>query len=232
MQGLIKLGDEHPDKKKEFDFHWRTAISVWGPEATKENRYTAKRINFQKMYGGKAPGCAKAIGIPLNVASKVFDAFDALAPRYVAWDQEMRAAVSGGRESMTLYSGRDVYFGHKGEHAAGNTAIQGTAREFLVDGIMKWRQSKWKDCLAIPVHDEVIVFDVPEGEADEATACLVDCLHTWLNGVEIVAEANKPSPFWCDASLFADYARNSARLRLCQLRGIDARRVLTPTVAK
>jgi DNA polymerase I-like protein with 3'-5' exonuclease and polymerase domains len=200
MQEMIRLGDQFPDRKKEFDFHWRTAITVWGPEAVKENRYTAKRINFQKMYGGSPKGCAASVGIPFALAREVSRAFDALAPGYVAWDQGMRQAVRNGLKSFTTYSGREVWLTGKGEHAAGNAAIQGTAREFLVDAVAKWQRGKWADHVIVPIHDEVVVFDVPEDEADEATAFLVECMTTSLNGVSIVAEANQPSRFWMDAS--------------------------------
>lgn len=200
MQEMIRLGDLYPDRKKEFDFHWRTAITVWGPDATKENRYTAKRVNFQKMYGGTPKGCAASVGIPVTLARNVSDAFDALAPQYALWDLQMREWARAGAKSYETYSGREIYLAGKGEHAVGNAAIQGTAREFLVDGVLKWREGPWKDCLIVPIHDEVVVFDVPEKEADDATAFLVQCLESELAGVKIKAEANPPSPFWMDAS--------------------------------
>jgi DNA polymerase I-like protein with 3'-5' exonuclease and polymerase domains len=200
MQEMIRLGDQFPDRKKEFDFHWRTAITVWGPEAVKENRYTAKRINFQKMYGGSPKGCAASVGIPLNLAKDVSRAFEALAPGYVLWDQWMRQSVHRGMKSFPTYSGREVWLTGKGEHAAGNAAIQGTAREFLVDAVAKWEKGKWAGHTIVPVHDELIIFDVPEDEAHEATAFLTECMTAELYGVNIVAEANAPSPFWLDAS--------------------------------
>jgi hypothetical protein len=78
--------------------------------------------------------------------------------------------------------------------------IQGTAREFLVDAVARWQRGKWAGNVIIPVHDEVICFDIPGSEAEDATAFLVECMTTSLNGVAIVAEPNKPSPFWQDAS--------------------------------
>jgi DNA polymerase I-like protein with 3'-5' exonuclease and polymerase domains len=201
MQELIAMGDLHPEKKKEFDFHWRTALTVWGPEATKENRYTAKRINFQKMYGGTPPGCAASVGIPLDLAQEVSAAFEKLAPGYMSWDQSMRKSVRDGTmKAYPTYSGRPVWMTGKGEHAAGNAAIQGTAREFLVDAVAAWEQGPWAGHVIVPVHDEVIVFDVPQDEAQAATAFLVQCMTRELAGVRIIAEANEPSTFWMDAS--------------------------------
>jgi DNA polymerase I-like protein with 3'-5' exonuclease and polymerase domains len=201
MREMIRLGDLYPERKKEFDFHWRTAISVWGPVAVKENRYTAKRINFQKMYGGSPKGCAASVGIPLDLAKKVSRAFEDLAPGYVAWDRQMREAAARGMKSFTTYSGRPVWLTGKGEHAVGNAAIQGTAREFLVDAVAKWESGPWGGHVIVPVHDELICFDIPEAEAHDATAFLVSCMESELNGVKIIAEANEPSPYWLDASL-------------------------------
>lgn len=200
MQALIKLGDAHPEKKKEYDFHWRTAITCYGPEATKEHRYNCKRVNFAKMYGSGKKSAAGQVGIPVHEVSLAFDAFDAVAPGYGLWDTEMRQYVKAGGTAYTTYSGRDIYLTGKGEHAAGNAAIQGTAREFLVDAVEKWERGPWGGHVIIPVHDELICFDIPEDEADAATAFLVECMETELLGVRIVAEANPPSPFWMDAS--------------------------------
>lgn len=200
MQEMIRLGDLYPERKKEFDFHWRTAIQVWGQDATKENRYTAKRINFQKMYGGAPPGCAANVGIPLEVARRVFSAFEELAPGYVAWDREQRRLARSGMRSYTAYSGRTIWLPRLAEHATGNYQIQGTARELLVDAMARWRQGPWRDCTVVPIHDEIVVFDVPEAEAADATAYLVQCMESEIGGVKIVAEANRPSPWWLDAS--------------------------------
>lgn len=202
MQRLIALGDQYPEKKKEYDFHWRTAITCYGPEATKENRYNCKRVNFSKMYGSGKRSAAEQVGIPLNEVSAAFDAFDAVAPQYGVWDVQMREFVRAGGKTYTTYSGRDIFLTGKGkgEHAAGNAAIQGTAREFLVDAVAKWEKGPWGGHCIVPVHDELIVFDIPEAQAGEATAFLVSCMETSINGVRITAEANPPSKFWMDAS--------------------------------
>jgi DNA polymerase I-like protein with 3'-5' exonuclease and polymerase domains len=202
MQRLIELGDRYPDRKKEYDFHWRTAVTCYGPGATKENRYNCKRVNFSKMYGSGKKSAAEQVGIPLAEVSAAFDAFDAVAPQYPVWDQQMREYVRNGGKSFTAYSGRDIWLTGpgKGEHAAGNAAIQGTAREFLVDAVLQWENGPWKGHTVVPVHDELIVFDIPESEAADATEFLVQCMTTSINGVAIVAEANPPSPFWLDAS--------------------------------
>ncbi len=69
-----------------------------------------------------------------------------------------------------------------------------------MDAVALWEQGKWGGHVIVPIHDELVVFDIPEDEAGAATSYLVWCMQTELAGVKIVAEANEPSPFWLDAS--------------------------------
>jgi DNA polymerase I-like protein with 3'-5' exonuclease and polymerase domains len=191
LKRMIAMGDLYPDRKKEFDLHWIAAQTVFGKDATKEDRYNSKRYIFRRMYGGE----------PVTpVMQQVFAAFNQIAPGYAAWDQVQRNYARTKGAFFQAYSGRVIWLPKNAEHAAGNYMIQGTAREFLVDAVAKWQRGKWADHVIIPVHDEVIVFDIPEDEADAATAFLVECMTTSINGVSIIAEANPPSPFWLDAS--------------------------------
>ena len=79
-----------------------------------------------------------------------------------------------------------------------HNCVQGTARELLVDALVKWNQTKWRTCTLIPVHDELDVF-VPAEDAEEATRVLVQCMQSELNGVKIVAEPSAPSFAWQDS---------------------------------
>jgi DNA polymerase I-like protein with 3'-5' exonuclease and polymerase domains len=200
MQYLIAQGDLYPDRKKEFDFHWRTAITCYGESATKENRYNSKRINFAKMFGSGKQSCANLVGVPVHEVSMAFDAFSAIAPQYEAWDTKMREYVKNGGRSFEAYSGRPLWMDPDAEWGAGNTAIQGTARELAVDATLKWQAGPWGHLTLLIVHDELCVWNVPEDEAEAATAELVRCMETSIFGVQIRAEANEPWDAWPDAS--------------------------------
>jgi hypothetical protein len=165
-----------------------------------------------KMYGSGKRSASEQVGIPLPEVSAAFDAFSAIAPGYEAWDNQMREYVRAGGKSFRTYSGREIWLTGKGEHAAGNAAIQGTAREFLVDAVALWEKGPWGGHVIVPIHDELVCFDIPEDEAEAATAFLVECMTTAINGVDIIAEPNSPSPFWMDASLGLDPARIFGRL--------------------
>jgi len=103
-----------------------------------------------------------------------------------------------GAVVMPTYAGRVIHLIRDYPHKAPNYAIQGTARELLVDAIERWEQTRWAGSVVLPVHDEVLAM-VPEAEAEVATAELVRCMTTDLYGVAIVAEASAPAFAWADA---------------------------------
>jgi DNA polymerase I-like protein with 3'-5' exonuclease and polymerase domains len=181
------------------DLHWKIARQVWGPDAGKGARYNAKRGVFGRLYGAGIPKIAATLGISEAEAQAVADVLDALAPGVATWSAGMRKYVREGGTSFQTYSGRVIWLDRSQPHKSGNFAIQGTAREFLADGLLRWRQSPWGNCTVLPVHDEVLA-TVPADQAQAATAELARCMTTQLNGMAIVVEPSEPSFAWADAS--------------------------------
>lgn len=179
--------------------HWAIAREVWGPDATKLDRYRAKRIVFGRLYGGGVPTLAKQSGVSESLAASAVDVIDALAPGLARWSEETRQAVRRGQRHFEIYSGAVVYVDPAFPHKAPNYRIQRTARELLVDALLRWRQTRWGTCTLLPVHDEVVAF-VPEDAAEEATAELVRCMETELHGVKIKVESDEPWVAWPDAA--------------------------------
>jgi P4 family phage/plasmid primase-like protien len=180
------------------DLHWEIARQVWGPNATKGHRYSAKRIVFGRFYGGAVETLAKQAGVSEERAAAAIAVLDALAPQLTAWSMEIRRAIKDGRTHFPSYAGRVIHLPANKPHAGPNYAIQGTARELLMDGLIKWNGTRWATATLWPVHDEVDVA-VPADEAEEATAALVACMETELFGVPIVAEPAAPSFAWADS---------------------------------
>lgn len=180
--------------------HWMAAKMAWGQGATKENRYSAKRIIFSKLFGGSAKAGARQTGVPYEAALAVHRAFEAIAPGYAEWDKQMRAYADAGNRAFPAYSGRVIWLPRHRAHAAGNYAIQGSARELLVDGALRWHRTPWGRYPLLPIHDELLVF-VPAGEAAEAQATLQACMAGDLYDVPIVAAADQaPFQAWPDSS--------------------------------
>jgi DNA polymerase I-like protein with 3'-5' exonuclease and polymerase domains len=181
------------------DLHMEVARLVWGPDATKAHRYKAKGIDFGYLYGGGVPTLAAQAGVSHEIAQRAVDVLKTMMPTLAAWSDWMQNKVKAGETQFPTYSGRIIHLPVTRPHAAGNYGIQGTARELLVDALVKWNQTKWGNSTLVPVHDELICF-VPEAEAEEATRVLVQCMETELNGVRIVAEADPPSFVWQDSA--------------------------------
>lgn len=181
------------------DIHGEAARLVFGPGYTKSDRYGVKRGVFGWLYGGGVEAVAKGVGCDLNTAQHLIDVLGAMFPVLVAWRDNVTQSVYHGPTTYQAYSGRIIHLPRRMAHAAPNYQIQGTARELLVDALMRWRETRWGNVVIMPVHDEVLA-RVPEAEAEDATTELVRCMRSELNGVEIAVEASTPSFAWQDAS--------------------------------
>jgi DNA polymerase I-like protein with 3'-5' exonuclease and polymerase domains len=183
--------------------HWMAARLAFGENAVKEDRYNSKRIIFSKMFGGGPDTGAKQVGVPVQFGRAVHRAFEQIAPVYAGWDQEMRAYAKAGNRAWQAYSGRTIWLPRGRHHAAGNYAIQGTARELLVDGVLRWKQTRWGHYPLLPIHDEILTW-VPLSEAEEALATLMACMRNQrfyeIYGVPIEAAGEGPFHAWPDSS--------------------------------
>jgi hypothetical protein len=208
--------------KQHTGLHWLAAHLTFGPDAVKENRYKAKAVIFRKLFGG-APDS--------EVAQKISDVFDTqIAPVYAAWDKWLRNCYYEGsvvwrdfrlgenfrydipgerrRGIYRAYSGRQIYI--NAPHAFGNYAIQGTARELLVDGMTRFwgkiqQHPQWGIAALLPIHDEVFGWVKQEYHA-EATQALRESMETDVLSssgfpVQIGADPElKQYTYWPDSS--------------------------------
>jgi hypothetical protein len=181
------------------DLHWLVAKQVFGENATKSDRYLVKPGVYGRFYGGGAATLSAEMGCTLEIAEAVVETLDALTPDYTRWAQKMRHRVDKGHATYELYNGVQLQLPRAHSFKAPNYIIQRTAREILVDALLKWRDTRWGNAVITPIHDEIVAM-VPAEEAVEATAVLVECMTTELLGVPITASANEPSFAWADAA--------------------------------
>jgi DNA polymerase I-like protein with 3'-5' exonuclease and polymerase domains len=203
--------------------HWLAAHEAFGHDATKEHRYWCKRGIFTRLFGGKPATAADQVYCDVESMDRVFDAFKEIAPVYTAWDQWLRdcfyegsivwrdyatgqnysQSIAGSKTGIyRTYSGRNIYV--TAPHAFGNYAIQGTARELLVDGCLKWNRGPWRESALLPIHDEVFTW-VKAEQAQEALRFLVECMQTDVlssPGFDVRIGADPSAPFlaWPDSS--------------------------------
>jgi DNA polymerase I-like protein with 3'-5' exonuclease and polymerase domains len=126
------------------------------------------------------------------------DAIAIVAPGVHAWTQRVQAQVRAGMSTFTTYSGRVIHLDTKRPYAAVNYMVQGTAREILVDALIKWDDGLYGGGLVLPVHDELLAW-VPSGVAEEASLYLEWCLTAELDGVRIMCEMDPPADRWMSA---------------------------------
>jgi len=177
--------------------HWAIAHEVWGPEATYADRGKAKNGVFATFYGAAPPKIAKTLGIPEAQAAAIQEMLRALAPGAAQWAEGIKQQVRRGMKQYRSYAGRIIHLDDREPHKAPNYIIQGSARELLVDALVALADTRWGTCTLLPIHDELILF-VPEDEADEASAELVRCMETEMNGIPIKVEADPPWISWPD----------------------------------
>lgn len=181
------------------DIHREIAQVVWGPNAGKAERYRAKRKVFGRLYGSGIGGLVTS-DPPVSeaVAHAIVDAMDQMTPGLSEWSRMVSGGVRAGRTQFVTYSGRVIHLAKNEPHKAPNYCIQGTARELLIDALLRWRETPWGDATLLPVHDELVVM-VPEADATAATEALVAAMTTNLHGIDIKVDPSTPSYAWADS---------------------------------
>src|SRR5690606_36580118 len=77
--------------------HWTIAREVWGPDASKSERYAAKGVVFGTLYGGGPATLAAQAGISESLAAAAQGVLRELTPGLTQWGEYLRQAVRGGR---------------------------------------------------------------------------------------------------------------------------------------
>ncbi|MCS6899976.1 MAG: DNA polymerase I [Myxococcales bacterium] len=164
------------------DIHIRTAAEIFGKptdQITGEMRRAAKTINFGVIYGMGDTALAKQLGIPREEAARFIDVyFQRYAGVKAYFEQVLKEARTAGSVSTLL--GRRRFLQElssanraarlQAERIAQNTPIQGTAADILKLAMIDLREPVVAGAsMILTVHDE-LVFEVPEGLAQEAGA--------------------------------------------------------------
>ncbi len=171
------------------DVHDRTAREVFGalsavPEA--EQRRVSKMINYALLYGKTAFTLSKDIGIPKKQAEVFIETYFA---RYPGVQRFIDETVARARETGTVRTllgrlrrlpdlqAKNFQIRMEAERQARNTPVQGSAADLIkkamIDLDAALRQRRMSSRLILQIHDELLL-EVPEGEADEARALVVE----------------------------------------------------------
>jgi DNA polymerase-1 len=183
---IIAALSEDPNMIEAFrngqDIHAATAAKVFHvdiDEVSRDQRSSAKAVNFGIIYGQSAFGLSQNLGISRTEAKGIIDAYFA---QYATIKDYMDGAVKSAREKgyvetimkrrrylKDINSANAVVRGFA-ERNAINAPIQGSAADIIkvamiqVDKAMQ--TSKMKSKMLLQVHDE-LVFDVHKDEVAE-----------------------------------------------------------------
>ena len=164
------------------DVHQATAAEVFGvplDKVSKDERRTAKVINFGLIYGMSAFGLAQNLGLERATAQAYIESYFTRYPGVKKFMDETREKARRDGYVETVFGRRlrlpEIQSGSPArrqgaERAAINAPMQGTAADLIKLAMVAVQNfldiSKLKTKLIMQVHDE-LVLEVPENELEE-----------------------------------------------------------------
>ena len=189
----------------DIDVHSSTASEVFGvsiDDVTKDQRRSAKAINFGLMYGMSAFGLTRQLGIARDEAQKYLDAYFA---RYTGVRDYMDNIKAQAKEDKFVETimGRRLYLNEinaanglrrqAAERAAINAPLQGSAADIIKKAMLDIDiliNEEIRDVkMIMQVHDE-LVFECPKEAADEVMKEIKLRMENTVNlKIPLIAEA-------------------------------------------
>lgn len=173
-----------------IDMHAVTATRLYGKHFDDEQRNVAKRAGFGRIYGAGKATVALQTGVDEETAARALAAFDKSFPGIRAYARRL----SQQTEVVTPF-GRTIPVDTQRPWGAINYAVQSTARDVFMCGMLRLIAAGFGDFLWLPVHDELIAC-VPESITREAVACMTSTMADDFDGVPIVADGGLMGPRW------------------------------------
>jgi DNA polymerase-1 len=171
------------------DVHQQTAAEVFGvppDQVTKDQRRSAKAINFGLIYGMSAFGLAKQLGVERPVAQAYIDRYFDRYPGVKAFMDRTRErarelgyveTLMGRRLHIPDIKSSNGQRRQYAERAAINAPMQGTAADLIKRAMIDvhdWIESHGAPVrMIMQVHDE-LVFEVEENFLSTAKAAIVE----------------------------------------------------------
>jgi DNA polymerase-1 len=192
--------------RNDRDIHTETAAKVFAvtsSEVTRDQRRTAKMVNFGIIYGISAFGLSQRLAIPRADATEIIKAYWEQYPKIKDF---MNTTIESAKELgyTETISGRRRYFPDinsgngtvraNAERAAINTPIQGTAADMIklamINTARLLDEQATQSKMLLQVHDELL-FDLHQSEANTLPAQIIQVMETALplpNNVPIKVE--------------------------------------------
>jgi DNA polymerase-1 len=155
---------------KDIDIHSQTAAEIFGVslnEVTKQQRYSAKAVNFGVLYGQGPHGLSQATKMNMAEAKKFIDRYFEIMPNIKKYIEELKAMANNLGYVETLFGRRkltpDVHSSNfiareAAYRAAVNMPIQGTAADLTKLAMIRVNDTLPKDAsIILQVHDSIMI---------------------------------------------------------------------------
>ncbi len=168
--------------KNNQDIHAKTASDIFHiplEDVTKDERRTAKAVNFGILYGISSFGLSEDLGIDIKTAKSFIDNYLDTYPGIKEYmEEEKKEAYQNGYVTTLMNRKREIpelrdknyVIRSAGERIALNTPIQGTAADILKKAMVEiydeFKKRGLKSKMLLQVHDE-LVFNVYNDELSE-----------------------------------------------------------------
>ncbi len=165
--------------KNNEDIHAATAAAIYNiplQEVTKDQRQSAKAVNFGIIYGQQAFGLSQGLNITPKEAAQFIDTYFQRFQKVKDYLEHTKEEARKGGKAVT-YTGRERLIPEihskngmlrsQAERLAINTPIQGSAADLIKLAMLKinqlLHQQKKLSYMILQIHDELI-FEVPDFE--------------------------------------------------------------------
>lgn len=162
------------------DIHKATAAKIFNipvNDVTKEQRQSAKAVNFGIVYGQQAFGLSQELGVDVKEAAKFIETYFNRYPQVKHYLEDCkekarqtgRATTYMGRERIIPeINSKNIMMKLAAERLAINTPIQGTAADLIKLAMLEmdeiFNKEQFRGYMILQIHDELI-FELPEEEA-------------------------------------------------------------------
>ena len=198
--------------KEGKDIHAKTASDIYHKpieEVTKEERRSAKAVNFGIIYGISSFGLADDLGIDFRDAQKFINDYLKTFPEIKTYmdnvvkdakDKGYTVTLMNRKRVIDEINNKNFMIRQQGERMALNTPIQGTAADILkkamVDLYNKLNEMKLKSKMLVQVHDE-LVLNVYKDEIDIVEKLVKDTMeNAYELKVPLVVDINKGNDWY------------------------------------
>ena len=192
------------------DLHTKTTLTAFPEfedktdtkEFKKKWRYLGKSTNFAKNYGCGSKTLASNLGIDLETATKLSEAYNQAYPGVIEYQKSVQAELNLKGFVTNLY-GRRYYLEKSTNFYKGNNyVIQGTGADALKEveiQICEYLKDK-KSRFILPIHDELAI-EVAPGEESYVPKAIKEMMESIGNVIKytpMVAEVEMTDTNWAE----------------------------------